>query len=431
MTKVVRLYLKYIEKEGDIPYSDLCKYMFEVKQEIRSVKNKAIQMCWENTNKREDYKRVYGSYPSDNDIYGRNFRSYMYTCLSKKYKKSQTSNLSTSIEVGRKKYNNCQKDIFLGNQSIPSFKDNQPINIHNKSIKLLFENSVYIFVISLFSNEMKKDIGMPLKGGICFQPVVKNKSQKQIIGNCFNGKYKISSSELFYDKKKKQWYLNLCFSFENEKNNILDVNNIMGIDLGIAVVAYMSYNNSSDRDYIDGGQLEHFREQFKSRKRSLQEQRKYCKGGRIGHGVKTRLKTLDKLGQKESNFRDTMNHQYSKYIVNQAIKHNCGIIQMEDLSGISNKSNKFLKSWPYFDLQTKIEYKAKEAGIQVIKVNPKYTSQRCSQCGFIDKDNRRTQADFKCLSCGFKANADYNASQNIATPNIDNIIKNAISANSK
>ena len=94
---------------------------------------------------------------------------------------------------------------------------------------------------------------------------------------------------------------------------------------------------------------------------------------------------------------------------------------MEDLSGKSDQ-DKFLDRWSFFDLQTKIKYKAEEAGIKVVTVNAAHTSQRCSKCGHIDKGNR-DGCIFKCLECGFEADADYNASQNIATKEIDKLIK--------
>ena len=109
-------------------------------------------------------------------------------------------------------------------------------------------------------------------------------------------------------------------------------------------------------------------------------------------------------------------------IIDYAIKKGCGIIQMEELSGISEEAKPFLKNWSYFDLQNKIKYKANEVGIKVITVSPSYTSQRCSKCGNIDESNRITQASFKCTSCGYSANADYNASQNLAIRDIDKII---------
>ena len=43
-----------------------------------------------------------------------------------------------------------------------------------------------------------------------------------------------------------------------------------------------------------------------------------------------------------------------------------------------------------------------------------YTSLRCSACGWIDKNSRKSQAEFECSSCGFTCNADTNAATNVA-----------------
>ncbi|MEV0693414.1 transposase, partial [Streptomyces sp. NPDC050388] len=43
-----------------------------------------------------------------------------------------------------------------------------------------------------------------------------------------------------------------------------------------------------------------------------------------------------------------------------------------------------------------------------------YTSLRCSACGWIEKDSRKSQAEFVCVSCGFTCNADENAAVNVA-----------------
>ena len=60
-----------------------------------------------------------------------------------------------------------------------------------------------------------------------------------------------------------------------------------------------------------------------------------------------------------------------------------------------------------------LEYKQHWQGGVLIKVNPRYTSQTCSQCQHITKENRQTQAKFECVKCGHKANADVNAAKNI------------------
>ena len=60
-----------------------------------------------------------------------------------------------------------------------------------------------------------------------------------------------------------------------------------------------------------------------------------------------------------------------------------------------------------------LAYKQQWRGGLLVKVDPKYTSQTCSSCGHIAKENRPTQAKFECVSCGYVANADINASRNI------------------
>ena len=60
-----------------------------------------------------------------------------------------------------------------------------------------------------------------------------------------------------------------------------------------------------------------------------------------------------------------------------------------------------------------LKYKAADAGRRIEEIDPRYTSQQCSECGFISKDNRKTQADFACTSCGHTDNADLNGAVNI------------------
>jgi len=69
------------------------------------------------------------------------------------------------------------------------------------------------------------------------------------------------------------------------------------------------------------------------------------------------------------------------------------------------------QSWgKFFEM---LEYKLKTNGGELIRVDPKYSSQTCPKCGHISKENRKTQANFKCIKCGYQENADYIASVNL------------------
>ena len=66
-----------------------------------------------------------------------------------------------------------------------------------------------------------------------------------------------------------------------------------------------------------------------------------------------------------------------------------------------------------YQIRQMLEYKASWYGSRVITVNPACTSQKCSVCGHVHKDNRVSQSVFICKSCGHMDNADFNAAKNI------------------
>ena len=65
------------------------------------------------------------------------------------------------------------------------------------------------------------------------------------------------------------------------------------------------------------------------------------------------------------------------------------------------------------DIKNMAERIGKKYGIIISLTNAEYTSQQCSYCGYIHKNNRKTQEKFKCIHCGYEQNADLNASINI------------------
>ncbi|MER3403220.1 MAG: transposase, partial [Armatimonadota bacterium] len=66
-------------------------------------------------------------------------------------------------------------------------------------------------------------------------------------------------------------------------------------------------------------------------------------------------------------------------------------------------------------LRSFIEYKARLAGVPVVIVGPRNTSRTCPACGHVAKANRPTQAQFRCVECGFAGPADTIAARNIAS----------------
>jgi putative transposase len=73
-----------------------------------------------------------------------------------------------------------------------------------------------------------------------------------------------------------------------------------------------------------------------------------------------------------------------------------------------------------------LSFKAANAEKLVEKVCPAYTSQTCSECGHVSRENRKTQAKFACVECGFTLNADHNAAKNISARGGDSSRKRAV-----
>jgi transposase len=73
-----------------------------------------------------------------------------------------------------------------------------------------------------------------------------------------------------------------------------------------------------------------------------------------------------------------------------------------------------LDSWAFGQLRSFVNYKAILAGVPVVAVDPRNTSRECPACGCIAKQNRPSQSQFRCTSCGLLGHADVIAGCNIA-----------------
>ncbi|SQB99753.1 transposase, IS605 OrfB family, central region [Clostridium paraputrificum] len=381
-------------------------------------------------------KNLYDTKIVDKELLGKSKGAWIENRMNEIIEGALSNNVAQARQDIINKYNKCKKDgLFKGKVSLPTYKLDSKVIVHNVAYKLRNHNG-YFIDIGLLNKGKQKELNV---GRFEFQIDKLDGNKKATINKIINGEYKQGSAQISISKKGKIELI-ISYSFDKEEIPVLDNNRILGIDLGITNVATMSVYDSIKDEYdyfswktnvIRGKELIAFRQKYYNLRRDISIASKTAGKGRCGHGYKTKMKPVDKVRNRIANFADTYNHKISKYIVEFAVKNRCGIIQMEDLSGATSEvHNKMLKDWSYYDLQQKIEYKAKEQGIEIKKVNPKYTSKRCNNCGCIHEDNRdckNHQARFECKVCGHgkdtDVNADVNASRNIAIPDIDKIIE--------
>jgi putative transposase len=80
---------------------------------------------------------------------------------------------------------------------------------------------------------------------------------------------------------------------------------------------------------------------------------------------------------------------------------------------LSRRLNRILQNAGRSIIRAKLQDFEERLGITSTEVNPVYTSQTCSCCGYVDKRNRRDRKAFRCLWCGKRMRADLNAARNI------------------
>jgi putative transposase len=178
---------------------------------------------------------------------------------------------------------------------------------------------------------------------------------------------------------------------------------VIGIDFGIVNIATDSEGNQYSAE-----QVKKVRKQCRRIRKLLQPRK-----------TRSARKHLQKARKRESRFVKDVNHCISKKLVQLALDRQKALA-CEALMGIRQRGNSFnramrtqLNSWAFLQLKLFLAYKCQKAGVTLIEVDPRYSSQTCCGCGHCERGNRKSQESFECLCCGLKLNADVNAALNL------------------
>jgi IS605 OrfB family transposase len=201
------------------------------------------------------------------------------------------------------------------------------------------------------------------------------------------------------------WYLHIRTKAEVDGPDHAGHLTVLGVDLNakgsFAVTSTGAFFGSAD-------QMTHVRDEYERVRCNLQQT-----------GTESAHRTIGSLGGRFSRWSEDYLHRVSKRIVHEAADHDCTAIALEDLTDIRDRmanASRF-QQWAFRQMYEYVEYKATVRGIKVLRVDPAYTSQRCSKCGTTLEKNRDGEA-FECLKCGYAVHADYNAAKNIAMKHV-------------
>lgn len=206
------------------------------------------------------------------------------------------------------------------------------------------------------------------------------------------------------------WYVHIQLKSEPPKTS--KTHNVIGVDFGRRDIAVTSTGQSwSGRD------IQKTRDKYSRVRASLQK--KASQGTRSSRRRARQI--LQRLGGRERRYQAWLNHNISKSIIQDA-KQTQSFVSIEDLTGIRERTNskprnkterRRSNSWSFYQLRIFLEYKGIKDGVEVVAVNPAYTSQSCHCCLHIGV---RTEKKFKCSNqvCGWIGDADENGSKMIA-----------------
>ena len=179
---------------------------------------------------------------------------------------------------------------------------------------------------------------------------------------------------------------NITFNFELEKIQQKENGSILGIDIG-KINAITCSNGFSSKKDIHNHDLDS-----------------------IINDMSRKKKGSKAFGKKQEHRKN-----YINWSINQLNLTNYKQINIEKIKYLrkGKRTNRKLSMWTYTEIFDKLKNKSLELGVQILEFNPVYTSQRCSHCGWVRKDNRNGKL-FKCTSCNHTQDADLNASINLS-----------------
>jgi IS605 OrfB family transposase len=267
-----------------------------------------------------------------------------------------------------------------GSDTCPTFAPDSSIRLDVHTYRLLSLDRVSLYT---------------LNGRVTGQLVLGEYQRRHL----YDTSWKIGGAELV--QRDGQLFLHITQTKLNPTPD--ESTGFLGIDLGIVNLAA-----DSDGETYSGATVQRVRErQFQHRQR-LQ----------VANTRRARWR-LRQIARKESRFQRDVNHCISKRLVQKA-RTSRKALSVEDLTKIRERASvrreqrRARHSWAFRQLRTFLTYKAAQAGVVLVAVDPRNTSRTCSVCGHCEKANRPNQAHFTCLRCGHTAPADTNAARNIA-----------------
>jgi len=248
-------------------------------------------------------------------------------------------------------FNKNKLEYWKGERSLMNFRKDIAFPFDMEGVSgLSYNEEKKVFCFRLFSIPLKTYLG-------------KDYSDKhRLLEKVIAGKIKLCTSHI--QLKKDKTFLLAVFEIEKE-NHLLKPNVIAEASLSLEYPIIVKVGKTR----LTIGT----REEFLYRRLAIQASLKRAQVGatysKSGKGVQRKIKAVNRIGKEESNYVNHRIHVYSRRLIDFCVKHQAGtliLLNQEDKIGIAKEEEFVMRNWSYYELMTKIKYKAEKAGIEII-----------------------------------------------------------------
>ena len=209
-----------------------------------------------------------------------------------------------------------------------------------------------------------------------------------------------STTKVTISERAGNWYIS--FAFEQDLHYAKPTIPVVGVDLGIKVLATLStgvvFKNPKARDRMK----KKLAKQSRQLSNKTRGSKRYLKQKRIV--AKNHKRTSDIRLDATHKATTTISKNHAKIVVESLnVK---GMMSNHKLAGAVGDAN-------FYEFGRQLEYKSKKFGALIVKAHPFYPSSKtCSSCGHI-QDMPLVERTFSCQSCAFSLDRDLNAAKNL------------------
>lgn len=288
----------------------------------------------------------------ENGLFQRSRINTTYRVISDRFKGEIPTNILSSLNRALlSTFNKNKSEYWKGERSLENFRRDMPFPFSMELVSgLRYDAAKKAFCFSLFKIPFRTYLGKD------------HTDKHRLLERLLAGEIKLCTSHIQLKDGKTFWLA--VFETEKEQHPLKpEVIAEASLSLEYPIVV-----KTAKAKLTIGS-----KEEFLYRRLAIQNAHVRAKHGATyskgGKGVKRKLKAADRFHEKEKKYVRQRLHVYSRKLIDFCIKQQAGtllLLNQEDKIGIAKTEGFVLRNWSYYELMTKIKYKAKKAGIELI-----------------------------------------------------------------